>query len=77
MREAMKRLGGDRKTTRWRLSIWHRPPGKGTTGSDAFKRIRDRFQRNVERYAFLRWGEGLRQFPAHPAGYRYLPSGQS
>ncbi len=35
------------------------------------------FQRNVERYAFLRWGqEALNNFKVVPPGYGHLPSGE-
>ena len=82
MREAMKRLGGDPKKINplapVDLVIDHSVQVDFFGTSDALQRNSEiEFRRNVERYAFLRWGQiGFRQFPADPAGYRNLPPGQ-
>ena len=36
------------------------------------------FERNKERYVFLRWGQdAFKQFPRRAAGHRHLPPGES
>ncbi len=44
-----------------------------------FRRNTDlEYERNLERYAFLRWGQsGAAQLPRRAAGYRHCPPGQS
>src|SRR4029453_11051405 len=63
MREAMKRLGGDPKKINplapVDLVIDHSVQVDYFGSSDAFhKNSQIEFERNVERYAFLRWGQG-------------------
>ncbi len=83
MREAMKRLGGDPKKINplapVDLVIDHSVQVDYFGTPDAFhKNSEIEFERNVERYAFLRWGQtAFDNFRAHSARHRHLPSGQS
>ncbi len=82
MREAIRTLGGDPKKVNPLLPaelVIDHSVQVDKFGSDmafAFNAELE-FQRNVERYAFLRWGQdSLRQFQSRSAGHRHLPSGE-
>ena len=82
MRDAMRKLGGDPKKVNPLLPaelVIDHSVQVDKFGSDmafAFNAELE-FQRNVERYAFLRWGqEAFHNFQVVPPGYRHLPPGE-
>ena len=83
MRDAIKTLGGDPERVNplvpAELVIDHsvQVDEYGTAGAFAANTLLE-FQRNRERYAFLKWGQSaFRNFSAVPAGHGHLPPGQS
>ena len=83
MRDAMVALGGDPARINPLVAgrSGHRPLGAGRcvrqSPAPSQRNVELEFERNGERYAFLRWGsEGVRQFPRRAAGHRHLPPGQ-
>ena len=82
MRQAMLDLGGDPQRINplspVDLIIDHSVQVDVFGNPTAFQRnVELEYQRNGERYAFLRWGAlGVRQFPGGAAGHRHLPPGQ-
>ena len=82
MRDAMVALGGDPRKINplvpVDLVIDHSVQVDAFGTSAAFARnVELEYERNDERYAFLRWGsKGVRQFPRRAAGHRHLPPGQ-
>ena len=82
MRDAMVALGGDpgKVNPADPGRAGHRPLDhrRLLRGPDAFARNAElEFERNEERYRFLRWGQGgLRDPPGDPAQHRHLPPGQ-
>ena len=83
MRDAMRQLGGDPKKINpllpAELVIDHsvQVDKFGTANAFGFNAELE-FQRNIERYAFLRWGQkAFSEFQSRPAGHRHLPPGES
>ena len=82
MREAMVDLGGDAATINPQipaeLVIDHSVQVDEFGSRMAiFKNTEREFERNRERYAFLRWGQsGVRQLQRRPAEHRHRPPGQ-
>ena len=79
----MKRLGGNPKKINplipVDLVIDHSVQVDYFGSPDALaKNVESRFERNRERYEFLRWGQkSLRQLPRRPAERRHRAPGQS
>ena len=82
MRDAMKRLGGDPGgSTRWCRWTWSSTTRCRWTSSARPTRLEQNvaieFQRNRERYEFLRWGQkAFANFRVVPPGSRHRPPGQ-
>jgi aconitate hydratase len=82
MRDAMADLGGDagedQPARPAELVIDHSVQVDVFGTRDAFTRNAEReFERNKERYAFLRWGQdGVRQLRGRPARHGHRPPGQ-
>ena len=82
MRDAMADLGGDPNKINplvpAELVIDHSVQVDAFGTRDAFRVNADReFERNEERYAFLRWGQGAFEgFKVVPPGHRHRPPGQ-
>ena len=83
MRDAMKRMGGDPKKINpllpAELVIDHSVQVDDFGNGLAFRTNADlEFQRNRERYEFLRWGQkAFRNFVVVPPGHRHRPSSES
>ena len=82
MRDAMKSLGGDPSKINplvpVDLVIDHSVQVDFFGSAEAFKKnVEIEYERNKERYEFLRWGaRRLQQLPRRAAGHRHLPPGQ-
>ncbi len=82
MRDAMTRLGGDpdkiNPLNPVDLVIDHSVMVDHFGTAKAFgENVEREYERNLERYRFLRWGSArLRQFPRRAARHRHLPPGQ-
>ena len=82
MREAVQRMGGNPKRInplfQAELVIDHSVQVDNFGGPNSFGLNAElEFQRNAERYAFLRWGQtAFRNFKVVPPRHRYLSSGQ-
>ena len=82
MRDAMNKLGGNPEKINpllppnWSLTIRYRWISSARPDALA-KNGEMEFERNEERYSFLRWGQkSFRGFQGGAARYRHLPSGQ-
>ena len=79
MRDAAAKLGADPERINplvpVDLVIDHSVMVDHFGGPGAFKQnVELEYERNVERYQFLRWGQqAFQQFPRRPAGHRHLP----
>ena len=76
---ARRRPGEDQPARPGRTG--HRPlrPGRRVRHRRRRSRVNAEleFERNRERYAFLRWGQdGVQQLPGRPAGHRHRPPGE-
>ena len=82
MRDAMKKLGGDPQKINplvpVDLVIDHSVIVDDFGNGQALgKNVELEYQRNGERYRFLKWGQGLLELPRGSSRHRHLPPGQS